>query len=162
MLVLSMCQPWAWAIARGHKVVENHGAGTCYRGDIAIHASLRVDLESAESPLIRAVGWDPADPAATIGGIIAVVRISGICAAALSGRPCDCGPWAAPGAYHWLLADPRPLQRPVMALGQPGLWALGAEQAAEVMQLAAPPGRPDPIWPGTEIGTTAAIQVQPA
>jgi hypothetical protein len=54
MLALSVCQPWAWAM----------------------------DLDSSERPTIRAAGWDPGDPVAAIGGIVAVVSLVGVCAAA--------------------------------------------------------------------------------
>lgn len=36
---LSLIQPWGWAVARGHKAVENRSWSTNYRGTIAIHAS---------------------------------------------------------------------------------------------------------------------------
>jgi hypothetical protein len=85
MLAVSVRQPWAWAIARGHKAVENRDWDTRFRGALAIHASLRVDLDSSESPAIRAAHWDPDDPAAAIGGIVAVVNLSGVCTAAMPG-----------------------------------------------------------------------------
>jgi hypothetical protein len=89
-------------------------------------------LGSVESHVVREAAsatWDPADPVTSIGGIIAVVSIEGVCAAAASGARCGCGAWAAPGAYHWQLADPRPLRWPVLALGKPGLWELAPEVA---------------------------------
>jgi len=118
---VSVRQPWAWAIARGYQPVLNGAADTGYRGPVAIHASFRVDLESFESDVVRravSTAWDPADPAAAIGGIVAVVSLAGVCAAATSGAPCGCGAWARPSAYHWRLAGPRPLRwagRPVGA-----------------------------------------------
>jgi hypothetical protein len=170
MLALSVRQPWAWAIARGHKTVENRGWDTRFRGTLAIHSSLRVDLESSERPTIRAAGWDPADPVAAIGGIVAVVTLVGVCTAAMQGslwagpRPgpgsgpgsvsgpasgragsgpggaCECGAWANAGEYHWQLGDPRPLPRPVMVLGEADLWELPPAVAAEVTALLAAAG----------------------
>jgi len=95
---VSVRQPWAWAIARGHQPVLNQAADTGYRGPVAIYASFRVDLESFESDVVRQAAsavWDPADPAAAIGGIVAVVSLAGVCAAAASGAPC--GPSRGPG-----------------------------------------------------------------
>lgn len=43
MKTLAVRQPWAWAIARGHKNVENRGWVTPHRGPLAIHAGLRPD-----------------------------------------------------------------------------------------------------------------------
>ncbi len=164
MLAVSVRQPWAWAIARGHKAVENRDGDTRFRGALAIHASLRVDLDSSESPAIRAAHWDPDDPAAAIGGIVAVVNLSGVCTGALpepvwgsgpgrepdagpesalgAGQACACGAWAKPGRYHWQLCDPRPLSQPVFAVSEAddtGLWELPSPVAAEVTRLLAVP-----------------------
>jgi hypothetical protein len=132
---VSVRQPWAWAIARGHQPVLNRSGDTGYRGPVAIYASLRADLGSVASHVVReaaSLSWDPADPVTAIGGIITVVSLEGVCAAAAPGGPgvgCACGEWAAAGAYHWQLAYPRPLRWPVLALGQPGLWELAPEVA---------------------------------
>jgi hypothetical protein len=122
MQVLSVRQPWAWAIARGHKNVENRTWDTTYRGLLTIHASLRMDPESVKTPQVRDLGWDPADPMTATGGIVALVTLDDICTTSKAGRPCDCGSWAEPGACHWQLSNPRPLPEPIMTLGQPGLW----------------------------------------
>ena len=99
MQLLSVRQPWAWAIAHGRKPVENRDWAPSYRGQLAIYASMHVDL---------------------IGGIVAVVTLADVCSAAMSGDTCDCGEWAKPGAYHWRLTDPRPLARPVVSIGHDG------------------------------------------
>jgi hypothetical protein len=137
MQVLSVRQPWAWAIARGHKAVENRTWDTPYRGTLAIHASLRVDADALEHPLIRSAGWDPADPLTATGGIIAVVSLAGMCGAAKAGDRCGCGQWAEPGSFHWQLTDVRALRQPIMTLGQPGLWTLGREAAAATAEALA-------------------------
>ena len=137
---VSVRQPWAWAIARGHQPVLNRATDTGYRGPVAIYASFRVDLESFESDVVRhavSTSWDAADPVAAIGGIVAVVSLTGVCAAAVSGSPCGCGEWARPGAYHWRLADPRPLRWPVLAVGQADLWELAPAVAGGVARLLA-------------------------
>lgn len=41
--VLSVRQPWAWAIASGRKRVENRSWNTPYRGTVYIHASSRTE-----------------------------------------------------------------------------------------------------------------------
>jgi len=130
MQVLSVRQPWAWAIARGHKAVENRTWDTPYRGQLAIHASLRVDTDSLERPLVRDAGWHPADPLAATGGIVAVVTLAGMCGDAKAGQPCGCGVWAEPKFFHWRLIDVVALARPVMTIGQPGLWTPSPAVAA--------------------------------
>ena len=41
--VLSVRQPWAWAIVSGLKPVENRSWSTRYRGTVLIHASATID-----------------------------------------------------------------------------------------------------------------------
>lgn len=130
MLAISVLQPWAWAIARGHKLIENRDHSTEHRGALLIHASMRVDLAACDSPLIRAAGWGPQDPLTVLGAIVAVVELTDICE---PDGPCDCGPWAEPGAYHWRFTNVRPLDRPVVALGRAsGLWTPRAGVLSEI------------------------------
>ncbi len=135
MRAVSVRQPWAWAIARGHQGILNRAWNTGYRGPVAIYASFRVDLGSFENRVLWEAYRDSADPAAAIGGIVAVVGLAGVCSAAASGGPCGCGRWAAADSYHWRLADPRPLRWPVLALGRPGLWELAPAVASGVARL---------------------------
>jgi hypothetical protein len=39
MKARSVCQPWAWAIVHGVKMVENRWRRTNFRGPLVIHAS---------------------------------------------------------------------------------------------------------------------------
>ncbi len=136
MQALSVPQPWAWAIARGHKTYLNQAADTCYRGPLAIYASFRAETTSVQDQAVREANGNSADPVAAIGGIVAVVSLEGVCTAGISRRACGCGQWAFPGSYHWRVADPRPLRLPVLALGQPGLWELSPAVAAGVARMA--------------------------
>ena len=122
MQAMSVQQPWAFAIARGGKSVSNQSLPTAYRGPLLVHASMRVDLKACDSPLIQAAGWDPRDPLATIGAVIAVADLDHVCSAAVQGGSCDCGPWAERGHHHWHLTAVRPLPRPIVALGRTDLW----------------------------------------
>lgn len=122
MQAISVRQPWAFAIARGGKTICNQRLPTAYRGPLLIHASMRVDLGSCDSPLIQAAGWNRRDPLATLGAVIAVAELDDVCAAAARRQSCDCGPWAMPEAYHWRLAEVRALPRPVVALGRMDPW----------------------------------------
>jgi hypothetical protein len=117
---MSVQQPWAFAIARGGKSVSNQTTTTAYRGRLLVHASMRVDLKACDSPLIRSAGWDPRDPLATIGAVIAVADLDHVCSA--GDGSCDCGPWAEPGFHHWHLSGVRALPRPIVALGRTELW----------------------------------------
>ena len=46
--VLSIQQPWAWAIASGRKKVENRSWPTPYRGTVYIHASGKLNREGVQ------------------------------------------------------------------------------------------------------------------
>jgi hypothetical protein len=139
MQALSVPQPWAWLIARGRKTHVNSAVDTAYRGPLAIYASCRAETSYVRSQVIREVNADSADPVAAIGGVVAVVSLTGVCAAGVSGRPCDCGQWAFAGSYHWQLADPRPLRLPVLAVGQSGFWELAPAVAGAVARMAETP-----------------------
>jgi len=137
---ISIRQPWAWATARGHRPLSNQSDTTPYRGTVLIHAAMRVDLSSCDRPLIRAAGWDPNDPLATLGAVVAIGELTAVCD---GGHTCGCGPWADPGEYHWRLESIRALPRPIVALGrQPGLWEPPASLITNVQAMLLGPPRP--------------------
>ena len=135
MKTLTVRQPWAWAIAKGYKDVENRSRATSHRGPLAIHAGLQWDepkdlwLRNAVS-IARDQGHTlPAKladdmPYADTGLVLAVVDVVGVCVASrwYPTLQCECGPWALPGETHWRLADARVLAEPFAAMGRLGLW----------------------------------------
>jgi hypothetical protein len=112
MKVLSVRQPYAWAILSAGKLTENRSWRTTYRGPLAIHASLRPDPEGRA--FMAALGIDvPEDlPRGVILGSVVLVDVV---------DDSD-SPWAEPGQRHWLLEDPQPWPEPVPAKGDLGLW----------------------------------------
>lgn len=141
MKTLTVRQPWAWAIARGHKNVENRGWSTTHRGPLAIHAALRPDdagvdaLRFVRDTVRAADGRLPARladdaPYCDGGVLLAVVELVDVCRASLDADAvtcdyntvCDCGPWAQPGQAHWKLANARVLAEPIPARGHLSLW----------------------------------------
>ncbi len=115
MKVLSIRQPWAWAIIYGGKDVENRTWSTNYRGPLLIHAGKArpaerdmqgfVDLvhrghllRHLEGPLTT---HQLCEDICEYGGIIGQVRLWGCKTSSKSG-------WGV-GPYHWLLSDPEPL-----------------------------------------------------
>ncbi len=147
MQAISIQQPWAFAIARGGRAISNQAVPTAYRGPLLIHASMRVDLKACDSPLIRAAGWDPRDPLATIGAVIAMAELDHVCSAGFQGDPCDCGPWAEAGSHHWRLTSVRALPRPIVALGRPSLWEPTPTLMTKVQMMLAPAPTPAPSNP---------------
>lgn len=120
MPALSIRQPWAHLILHGPKRIENRSWGTSYRGPLAIHAP---------------AAWAddvPAEIAAELGLPADLPRSAFVGVAHLAGgHRCPagqvCSPWAAPGQYHWQLADPRALAEPIPARGRLGLWPTSVE-----------------------------------
>ncbi|HTW17056.1 MAG TPA: hypothetical protein VMF51_18140 [Nocardioides sp.] len=139
---ITVQQPWAWAIVRGGKDVENrrnrtglHAAVAQFNrpGPIAIHAGLRYAGTDAWNRMRRLSTVDPgfgpggpgADPAWMFGHVLAIATLAGIhtseqCLA--SGRLCS--PWAEDNAAHLQITNVRPLYRPVELRGSQGMWEI--------------------------------------
>lgn len=127
MKVLTVRQPWAWAIFNG-KDIENRDWPTNYRGPLAIHAGkgMTADEYVQASQFIFEKGgaWPPYRPDLVFGAILGVVELV------------DCTPlhpsaWFQ-GAYGFVLANPRPLANPVPCKGALSLWEPPADVLAAV------------------------------
>jgi hypothetical protein len=151
--VLTVRQPWEWAIEHG-KPVENRSWNVTYRGPLWLHAGARSrwDPAGAASPLVRLEweqhvrripGW-PGLPCSDVelgrkttlmpfGAVSALVQVTGChhataCPRSRSDAPWPlCTPWSARGQFHIELADVRPLSEPVPCRGMLGLWRLPDE-----------------------------------
>ncbi len=152
MRVLTVRQPWAWAIIRGGKTVENRSrnlAGT-YRGPVAIHVSLRDDVNAFATSSSAAALNDAADRLRADrpsdywrhqGRIIGVVDLIGSHPAlGINGGEINrcgffgmCSEWAEPEMHHLELARPRALAQPFPYRGALGLRTLPTEIAARVL-----------------------------
>jgi len=137
---LTVTQPWAAAIASGHKTVENRTWPTRHRGALAIHAGRGFDY--------AAVGRDPNAPrvwaairtvqraapgALDRGAIIAMATLADCHPA----NDC-CTPWAEqhPGIWHWALTDIHALDHPIPCRGRQRLWTLEPAHLAALRTLA--------------------------
>lgn len=83
MKLLSLRQPWAWAVMHGGKRIENRKWNTNYRGQVAIHASKGCGvIECAQAMewmldrelLLPDAPW-PGIEAAPRGGIVGLARV---------------------------------------------------------------------------------------
>jgi hypothetical protein len=136
---LSVQPPWSWAIAYAGKAVENRTWPTSYRGEIAIHASKKLDKDAlGDSRIVEAVlAADVATMDWWRGHIIAVAEVISCLLSPDFGGTCGatrplCSPWAAHDQWHWQLADVRPLAEPVPAKGMLGLWAVPEEAESAI------------------------------
>lgn len=145
MRILTVRQPWAWAIIHGGKDVENRArniAGS-YRGPVAIHAALeREKLVWSRVEELAGERWREEDDVR--GAIIGVVDIVGVhdsrddgCGtrkgtARLGERIPLCSEWADPWSHHLVLANPRPLFEPIPFKGALGLRHLDDDTTARI------------------------------
>lgn len=117
MKVISIRQPWAWAIIHGGKDVENRNWSTAYRGPLFIHAGKKMTsmeygdfAEVAHNAKIKTM---PAPHELEFGGIIGIVDLVDVVHRSKS-------PWFF-GDFGLVLRNPRPLPfRPMT--GQLGLF----------------------------------------
>ena len=113
--ILSLKQPWAWAVAAGKKTIENRTWSTPYRGTVYIHASSKLDRRALDWLRDQAHVTPPAE--FVHGAVVAVVEIVDVLtqpeAAAFA-------PWFF-GPYGFVLANIRPLRTPVPDKGRLGL-----------------------------------------
>lgn len=165
MRILTVRQPWAWAIIHGGKDVENrvHNLVGDYRGPVAIHAGLDTDTAAGETDLISAA-WTDACQRGTAppyppkypgrdrkrssiyleyGAIIGVVDLVDVHTADdleqtknLRGLWPLCSAWAERTGWHLVLANPRPLTEPIPYRGAQGLRHLPADITEQVLALA--------------------------
>lgn len=143
MKALSLWQPWASAIALGHKRIETRHWSTSYRGPIAIHAAKRWTAEEREFASVeRALGRLP--DRLPLGAVVATARLIGI--RRTEDLELTIGPIEklygnyGPRRFGWMLDDIRPLLEPFPCVGRQGLFevdipddiliaAAGADQA---------------------------------
>lgn len=123
--ILSIRQPWVWAIFELGKDVENRTwRPTDYivGSRILIHVSRRGDLIEPEELLPRLSDGESEVPRLRdlpTSCIFGSVRIAGFVSESTSR-------WYM-GPIGWLLEDPRPLEEPVPCRGRLGLWAPARE-----------------------------------
>jgi len=113
--VLTIRQPWAWAIVHGGKDVENRSWPTNRRGTLLIHAGSAFEADGYE--VVRQLATRQPPPASDLvrGAIIGVVELVDCV------RDSD-SEWAISDQWHWCLRDPRPLAQPFLCPGKLGLW----------------------------------------
>lgn len=133
MRAITVRQPWAWAIIHAGKGIENRSRNIAggYRGPVAIHAGLApFEQHNMASRALRAAHGTETPTLLAFGAVIGVVDLVQVHRAGISdpGYLCDpwdgCSPWAEPTGHHLVLANPRPLARPIRWRGALGLWTV--------------------------------------
>ncbi len=119
---LTVRAPWAWAIIRGLKRVENRGWRTSFRGRLAIHAGTSRESDADALTTFGDLGIEPPDELVR-GAIIGTVEVVDVLEYAeflrRFGGPLDRG--FARGPFCWVLRDPIPCE-PIFCGGNFQLW----------------------------------------
>lgn len=152
--ILTVREPWAWAIAEGYKRVENRVWGTDYRGLLAIHsgkaAPPKADCRHVQLLLRHLHGVDVDVRGRALQGRGRIVALCQLANVSPPGRPqhsfvevhgAERWQWAAAGQYHWILEDVRRIARGPQVQGRLGLWRPTPEMEATLHRLAAVGGR---------------------
>lgn len=161
MRILTVRQPWAWAIIHGGKDVENRVRNIAggYRGPVAIHAGQSYDTAWSSPAMFEAMKASGAHSRPGVypwhedhGRIIGVVDLIGshlvkesssernVCFDDHTPTGEICSPWAQAfekfvghRGYHLVLADPRPLAEPISYRGALGLRRLDDDTTARIL-----------------------------
>ena len=161
MRILTVRQPWAWALIHGGKDVENRLRNIAgdYRGPVAIHAGLaRFEDQGQYWEVQRAVvseinGWaasdgevwsadglEADDPRFVYGAIIGTVNLYAVhpdrdngncCPRRPSGGP-GRSPWAERDTWHLCVNNPQALADPIPYKGALGLRTLDPATAEQI------------------------------
>jgi hypothetical protein len=132
---LSLTQPWASAVALGHKKVETRSFRVSYRGPIAIHASKAFPREAQEFAITerdrgRCVGQLPLGQIVAIANLVDCKPTEDV-AAELSGLERLYGNYT-PGRWAWFLANIECVPSPIPCRGALGLWQVPAPVIREL------------------------------
>lgn len=147
MRVLTVRQPWAWAIIYGGKDVENRSRNIAgdYRGPVAIHAGQTVDMAGmtdrniigsvAIRRLFAGAGHLSTFKESPRGAIIGVVDLVSVHRCWWAEGLTGCSPWAEKGFWHLALTNARPLVEPIPFKGALGLRTLPVEVEAQIQGM---------------------------
>ena len=146
MRVLTVRQPWAWAIIHGGKDVENRTrniAGS-YRGPVAIQAGLAYVKGTPAGVALKAAHGSETTTELKFGAVIGVVDLSDVhhdhdsmkCVDWEHGITDDgtylsCSEWSMADHHHLCLSNPRPID-PIPAKGRLGLLRPDPELQAQI------------------------------
>ena len=151
MRAITIRQPWATAIVRMGKDVENRSRNIAgaYRGPVAIHAGsalppgrrgTRTEFDGVGEVeydltglLLRSpqLAWPYRLPLGVIIGVVDLVDVHhaddcwrGVALLDSTTHTEHCSPWAMADHHHLVLTNPRVLDRPIPWRGKQGLWTL--------------------------------------
>jgi hypothetical protein len=123
MKAITIQQPWAWAVAMGHKRVENRTWRTSYRGPLLIHAGKSLERLADGLKWLNDFGITTPDEF-IFGALIAQADLVD-CVRVRQVRKM----LFAQGPFCFILENVQPI-RPVYCAGQSGLWTPSRRSAS--------------------------------
>lgn len=132
MKAISLHQPWASLWLTWRKVHETRSWSTKHRGDLAVHASKRLEL--VDGPLLDIVikefgpGWERQLPLGCVIGVVNIIDcIPTDVVLGVYGDNLYCGDWS-PGRFAWeRYPRVRVLEDPIPYRGRQGLFNIRDE-----------------------------------
>ncbi|MNO76220.1 ASCH domain protein [compost metagenome] len=131
MRCLTIRQPWATLIALGEKQFETRSWRIAYRGELGIHAGVRIDKKICEQEPFKSILAKHGYTANNLptGAIIASGQLTGCYEVTpeadvrgwINGNEYDFGDYSE-GRFAWKLEDVHPLSHPIPAKGRLSLW----------------------------------------
>jgi hypothetical protein len=138
MRAITIGQPWAFAVIRGGKRIENRSKNTHIRGQLLIHAGAsKLDVRDTELADGTQVPFPdgsrcPTENELVFGALIGVVDLV------------DCVPYEqvrhdpfASGPWCWVLANPRAFAEPIPWKGKLGFFDVPEEAVQEALAATA-------------------------
>lgn len=149
MRIMTVRQPWAWAILHGGKDVENRVRNIAgdYRGPVAIHAGAEYDRRADAHPEIQSMARARdvtslrehliAYGEKAYRRIVGVVDLVDVLPPSYfdeaDANEAYCSPWALEGYHQLVLENPRPLADPIPYRGALGLRCLDDTTTAQIL-----------------------------
>lgn len=136
MKAITIHQPWAWAIAQGHKRVENRSWATRYRGPILIHAGQSLKSMSDGRAMFDQLGITmPAEAELVRGYVVAVARlVDCVPIDRVKDQPFAEGPWC------WMLEGAQAVE-PFRLNGMQGLFNVASDVVDQILGVGS-------VWSG--------------
>lgn len=114
--VLTLKQPWAWAVFHAGKDIENRSWLTDSPEVLFIHSGKSFDTAGVD--FLKSLGINPPNISSEdmrFGAIIGCVKL---CSISKNSR----SKWAIANQYHWQIENPELFAQPIPARGRLGLW----------------------------------------
>lgn len=136
--VLTIKEPWIWLILNRGKDVENRTWKTNYRGRLYLHSSQNFDFNALNkvwemdkklcSEIIKVfkIEYNSESKKASCNNKASFGKILGAVDLVDCISNCD-SVWAESGQNHWVLENPKLIEKPISCKGKLSIWTLNVD-----------------------------------